>query len=210
MAPGDLRHGHNLLDEAVCRVTAPVPETARRHSVTAPYLARLRLGFACALPIPVYVENPWKTPQTKSQTNRIFSGLIRNPETPRERFLDLNEIERLSKVLTEHPNQRFADIIRLLMLTGARRGEVLNARWEQFDIDAAVWTKPATTTKQRRLHRTPISGTTVALLRTIRARVPADCPWVFPGDAEGKPVQEIKRFWDGCAGQSQPPRRAHP
>jgi hypothetical protein len=37
----------------------------------------------------------------------------------------------------------------------------------------------------------PSSG--LALLRTIRARVPADCPWVFPGDAEGKPVQEIKR-----------------
>jgi site-specific recombinase XerD len=30
----------------------------------------------------------------------------------------------------------------------------------------------------------------------IRAAVPNDCPWVFPGDAEGKPVQEIKRFWD--------------
>jgi len=33
-------------------------------------------------------------------------------------------------------------------------------------------------------------------LRTIRARVPNDCPWVFPGDAEGKPLQEMKRFWD--------------
>jgi integrase len=36
----------------------------------------------------------------------------------------------------------------------------------------------------------------VALLRSIRATVPPDTPWVFPGDAEGKSVQEIKRFWD--------------
>jgi integrase len=87
-------------------------------------------------------------------------------------------------------------VIRLLMLTGARRGEVLNATWDQFDLDRAVWTKPAATTKQRKLHRTPISGAAVQLLRTIRDRVPAECPWAFPGDAEGKPVHEIKRFSD--------------
>lgn len=36
----------------------------------------------------------------------------------------------------------------------------------------------------------------VALLKSIRATAPPDNPWVFPGDVEGKPVQEIKRFWD--------------
>jgi integrase len=124
------------------------------------------------------------------------SGFIRNPESPRERFLDLKEIGRLSEVLAEHPNQRMADVIRLLMLTGARRGEGLRACWEHFDLDCAVWTKPAATTKQRRPHRTPISGATVQLLRRIRAWVPENCPWVFLGDVEGKPIQEIKRFWD--------------
>ncbi|MBI2717252.1 MAG: tyrosine-type recombinase/integrase [Rhizobiales bacterium] len=124
------------------------------------------------------------------------SGFIRNPEHPRERFLDHTEIARLSEALAEHPNQRFANIIRMLMLTGARRGEVLNARWEQFDLERAVWTKPAATTKQKRQHRAPISGAMVALLRSIRTTLPQDNPWVFPGDAEGKPIQEIKRFWD--------------
>ncbi len=123
------------------------------------------------------------------------ASFIRNPESPRERFLDHKEIGRLSEALAAHPNQRMANVIRLLMLTGARRGEVLKARWEQLDLDRAVWTKPAATTKQRRLHRAPISGAAVALLRMIRAHVPGDCPWVFPGDASGKPVIEIKRFW---------------
>jgi hypothetical protein len=91
------------------------------------------------------------------------------------------------------------------MLTGARRGEVLNARWEQFDLDGAVWTKPAATTKQRRLHRTPVSGAVVALLRTIRRRLPPDCQWVFPGDAPGKPMQEIKRFWDDVRAKTDLP-----
>ena len=102
-----------------------------------------------------------------------------------------------------HKNQRMADVIRLLMLTGARRGEVLNATWDQFDLDRAVWTKPAATTKQRKLHRTPISGAAVQLLRIIRARVPKECPWVFPGDANGKPVQEIKRFWHDVRKQAK-------
>jgi integrase len=123
------------------------------------------------------------------------ASFIRNAESPRERFLDHQEIGRLSEALAAHPNQRMANVIRLLMLTGARRGEVLKARWEQFELDRALWTKPAATTKQRRLHRTPISGATVALLRMIRADVPDDCPWVFPGDAPGRPIVEIKRFW---------------
>ena len=130
------------------------------------------------------------------RTDNPAAGFIRNPENPRERFLDITEIARLSEVLNEHKNQRMADVIRLLMLTGARRGEVLNATWDQFDLDRAVWTKPAHMTKQRRLHRTPISGTAVQLLRTIRAGLTEDCPWVFPGYAKGKPIHEIKRFWD--------------
>lgn len=130
------------------------------------------------------------------RTDNPAACFIRNLENPRERFLDLKEIGRLSEVLAAHKNKPFADIVRMLMLTGARRGEVLNARWEQFDLDAAVWTKPAATTKQRRLHRTPISGALVQLLRTIRLRVSEDCPWVFPGKDPEKPVHEIKRFWD--------------
>ena len=95
--------------------------------------------------------------------------------------------------------------MKLLMLTGARRGEVLGARWDQFDLEAAVWIKPAATTKQRRLHRAPISGSAAALLRTIRLRMPEGCEWVFPGGAEGKPLQDIKRFWEDVRAKAELP-----
>jgi integrase len=62
--------------------------------------------------------------------------------------------------------------------------------------DQAARLKPAATTKQRRLNRAPIGASVVALLRTIRLRVPEDCGWVFQGDAQGKPLQDIKRFWE--------------
>jgi hypothetical protein len=50
--------------------------------------------------------------------------------------------------------------------------------------DGTVSTKPATTTKQRRVHRAPISGAEVALLRT-------GCG--LPGDADRQPFMESKR-----------------
>ena len=61
---------------------------------------------------------------------------------------------------------------------------------------AAIRIKLAATTQQRRPHRTPISASAVALLRTIRLRVPEDCEWLLPGGAEGKPLQDVKRFWE--------------
>lgn len=131
------------------------------------------------------------------------AGFSRFPEIPRDRFLSADEIKRLADVLADHPNRRCANVIRLLLLTGARRGEAMNARWDQFDLENGIWTKPAATTKQRRLHRVPLSKTVVELLRTIRSSVPADCPWVFPGDIKGSPLSEMQTFWEGVRAKAK-------
>jgi integrase len=95
-----------------------------------------------------------------------------------------------------------ANAIKLLMLTGARRGEVLGATWAMFDLDNGIWTKPSAHTKQRREHRVPLSGPALQLLLEMResaqrqasnSGVPAS-PFVFPG-AGGKPLTDIKRTW---------------
>ena len=69
-------------------------------------------------------------------------GVERNQEAKRARYLTAAEIERLTWVLTAYPDQQAANIVRLLLFTGARRGEVLAAKWEDFDIEAGTWTKP--------------------------------------------------------------------
>lgn len=130
-------------------------------------------------------------------------GFSRYPEVPRDRFLSADEIKRLADVLAEHPNRRCANVIRLILLTGARRGEAMNARWEQFDLENGIWTKPAATTKQRRLHRAPLSRAAVELLRAIRVSVPADCPWVFPGEIKGNPLREMQTFWEGMRAKAK-------
>ena len=119
----------------------------------------------------------------------------RRIEHARERFLSPEELVRLAAVLDEAEDQRAASIIRMCMLTGARVGEVRTARFEQFNLDYAIWSKPASTTKQRKIHRVPISQDVVTIVRQRQLVVPKGNPWLFPGEAIGKPVREIRRFW---------------
>lgn len=51
------------------------------------------------------------------------------------------------------------------MLACDRVGEVLTARIEQFNLDYAIWSKPASTTKQRKIHRVQISQDVAAIVR---------------------------------------------
>jgi integrase len=122
-------------------------------------------------------------------------GFRRRMETPRERYLSQQEIVHLGMALDAAEDMRAANIIRLCMLTGARVGEVRQARFEDFNLEHLTWTKPATTTKQRRVHRVPISDEAAVIVRQCRQAVFAGCPWLFPGDTPGQPVQEVRRFW---------------
>ncbi|SEG29049.1 Phage integrase family protein [Jhaorihella thermophila] len=121
------------------------------------------------------------------------SSFRRRLEHERERFLTRKELERLAAALEADPDDRTVGIIRMCMLTGARLGEVRCARFEHFNLEHMTWTKPASMTKQRKIHRLPISEEVAAIVRQRRLVVPEGCPWLFPGEVEGQPVQEIRR-----------------
>ena len=104
-------------------------------------------------------------------------GVERNQEVKRARYLTAAEIERLTWVLTAYPDQQAANIVRMLLFTGARRTEVLAAKWEDFDLEAGTWTKPGATTKQKTEHRVPLSAPARALLTSL----PRASAYVFPG-----------------------------
>jgi len=149
------------------------------------------------------------------------SGIERNHEEPRQRYLSGDELRRLTEALVTHPNQAAANAIRLLLLTGARRAEVLAATWDQFDLEAGIWIKPSSHTKQKKEHRLPLSAPARQLLAEIREsqrrggggnrELP---PFVFPAQ---KPAQkskghmvELKGAWAAICKAAQLPRvRVH-
>ena len=68
-----------------------------------------------------------------------------------------------------HPGTALA--FELLVLTAARSGEVRNARWEEFDLEGAVWTIPAGRMKAGREHRVPLSPRALEVLDGARRRL---------------------------------------
>lgn len=75
------------------------------------------------------------------------------------------------------------------VLTAARTGEVLGARWDEIDMKAAVWTVPASRMKGAREHRVPLSSEALAVLSKLaRERINE---FVFPGLKRGRPLSNM-------------------
>ena len=76
--------------------------------------------------------------------------------------------------------------LEFLILTAARSGEVLNARWEEIDLEGKVWTVPAERMKAGRIHRVPMSDPALDILKSLVAARTGD--FVFPGKDGKKPL----------------------
>ncbi len=105
------------------------------------------------------------------RTDNPAKGIERNDEAKRRRYLSGEELARLTSALATHEDQQAADIFRLLLLTGARRGEALHAKWADIDLNKGEWTKPGATTKQRTEHKIPLSAPARQLLVGIERTV---------------------------------------
>jgi integrase len=134
-------------------------------------------------------SEPWRD---AAQGNPC-KGIERNQEEGRESFFSTAEIAALSDALAEH-NGPAADCLRLIMLTGARPGEAMRARWDEF-ADSGVWDKPSAHTKQRKRHRVPLSPAAIELVAKLKSKRADDSEFVFPGRTAGKPLRELRGVW---------------
>jgi integrase len=80
-----------------------------------------------------------------------------------------------------------AQALELTILTAARSGEILGAKWSEFDLAAFIWTIGSGRMKAARVHRVPLSD---AALAVLNAR-PRDGEYVFPGLKRGKPISKM-------------------
>lgn len=129
------------------------------------------------------------------RSDNPVKGIERFQEKRRERWLSDDELRRLLAVLADHQNQRAANAVRFQLLTGARLGEALKARWSDIDLKRGVWTKPSHHTKQKRTEHIPLSGPALALLTEMQSKANPAEESLFPGNVTGQPLQDIKKFW---------------
>lgn len=77
-----------------------------------------------------------------------------------------------------------ARALQFLTLTASRSGEVLGARWPEFDLDKAIWTLPAKRTKMNREHRVPLPRAAIEILKSLPRVHGVDL--LFPSPRNGK------------------------
>ncbi|MFB9979442.1 tyrosine-type recombinase/integrase [Mesorhizobium kowhaii] len=158
----------------------------RKISKTAPYLANRTVAVLSKM-FGLAIKWRWRT-------DNPAKGIERNDEQKRHRYLSPAELLKLTEALTTLEDQQAANIFRMLLLTGARRGEVQAATWDQFDLTDGVWTKPGATTKQKTMHRVPLSAPARLLLTDLQKTAKPDAVYVFPGRGADHRV-EIKSDW---------------
>ena len=121
--------------------------------------------------------------------------VVKNRERKRERFLTPDEFKRLGRALSEVTRHRRVSVysvaaIRLIILTGCRKREILHLRWEQVDLEQRELHLAETKTGPRTVLLTPRA---VGVLEGI-PRVEGS-PWVIPGKVEGRPMRNIDEAW---------------
>jgi integrase len=79
-----------------------------------------------------------------------------------------------------------ARALEFLILTAARSGEVLGAKWDELDLNQRVWTIPAERMKAGREHRVPLSDAAMAVVEAMAEIRMSD--YLFPGIGTGRPL----------------------
>ena len=84
-----------------------------------------------------------------------------------------------------------ARALEFTILTAARTGETIGARWNEINLLEKTWTIPAARMKAGREHRVPLSPRTLGILEEMQAHRHADDGFVFPGGKLGKPLSNM-------------------
>ena len=175
--------GNYPMDE----ITSPIISKLHIEAVTLKKLANgtvnkiivfLRHAYSLAIEMKIegVTENPAKRVKQFEELNR-------------EMYITKQETKKLMKAVTESKNPHLKYIIPFLILTGARRSEVLRAKWRDIDYERNIWTIPIT--KNKRIRKIPMSESLLELIKSI----PATSEFLFPAPIKAGHYTDINRPW---------------
>lgn len=117
----------------------------------------------------------------KSDPTRDLRGALINPTvTHYGAITDASQVGPLLRAIDAYKSQGMTDwALKLAPHVFVRPGELRSAQWEEFDLEARVWTIPADKTKMRKPHHVPLSRQSVELVEQIRS-ITAPWSYIFP------------------------------
>ena len=104
----------------------------------------------------------------------------------RERFLSREETRRLGTVLKRHDGHALAAAVKLLLLTGCRKSEIMTLQWQDFR-DGHLFLRDGKTG--------PRTVWLSSAARAVLDGLPRYGVWAFPGRSGSAPAQALDRFW---------------
>ena len=163
-------------------------------------LADLKQMFRFALAREIVDRNPLDT---------IAKRQVGGADVERSRVLDETEIRLLGGALKNAGMTRRSEIaVKIILATGCRISELMNAAWEQVDFEALTWHLPET--KNQRTHTIHLSPYAEKLFRQLAEMRASDTkpegkplPWVFPNKSKNGPVC-IKSFGKQLSDRQRP------
>lgn len=165
-------------------------------SITAPQL----LAMAKAIEARGAVDIAKRSLQTCGQIMRYAVGhgvIERNPAAdvkpadalkPRKREnyarLDVKEMPELLRKIEAYQGSAYTRLsMKLMALTFVRTGELIAARWSEFDLAAAQWRIPADRMKMRTAHIVPLASQAVEVLQALQT-ISGHGVLLFPGERD--------------------------
>ena len=148
------------------------------------------LGFCFNLAI------KWEITGVEKNPVKLVSLLKANNKI--ERFLSKEESSRLLMAIRQSPNPMLKYFVPLALLTGLRKRELLDSKWEDIDFDRKVWMIPRSKSGYSRF--VPLTEETIAVLQGLKRQLPnlliqqslLENPWVIPNVRTGKPFQSAE------------------
>jgi len=160
------------------RAKGYAPATANRFLI----LLRYMFNLAKKWEIPGAEKNP-------------VAGVAKFEENnKRDRYLTMEETQRLVDAIRGNRNRQLQYIVPLLLLTGCRKRELLDARWEHFDIPRRSWRIPIS--KSGKARHVPLSEGVLSILEQLPRF--DDCPFVVPNLDNKKPFVTVFVSWNTC------------